>query len=97
MSMEMEKKAQKRKGGAEKLRERRQKKLKVDAAKCAKITEMFSTTSSGAGAAGPSSEQVVVGEEADEEREKEEEEDEEEERDETQQQGEIEVRIAIWR
>ncbi|KAL1252174.1 hypothetical protein QQF64_019970 [Cirrhinus molitorella] len=48
-------KPEKSKGGAEKLREKRRKSLQVEAAKCAKITEMFATaTRSVAAGVGPS-------------------------------------------
>ncbi|CAK6977816.1 unnamed protein product, partial [Scomber scombrus] len=53
-------KTQKRKGGAEKLRDKRLKSLQVDAAKCAKITDMFTTSSTVVGA-GPSTSAQAVG------------------------------------
>lgn len=86
--VQMDQKTHKWKGRAQKLGEKRQENINVDAAKRAKITDMFATTSSGPRVGLLSAPVVVRGEAAEEERE------EEEEIDVTQQQAQIEVRIA---
>ncbi|XP_054863826.1 uncharacterized protein LOC111575149 isoform X2 [Amphiprion ocellaris] len=87
----------KRKGGAEKLREKRLKSLQVDAAKCSKISDMFavaSTTSPAAASAAARIEKEAEVQGESEEKEQEEEEEEDGGRDVTQQ-GQIEeVRLA---
>lgn len=54
-------KPQKHKGGAAKLREKKLKSLQVDAAKCAKITNMFASTNSTAAAVPSTSSAAVPG------------------------------------